>query len=113
MVSHKVCLTFHHILLVVAIVVAVCGSVVDVKAMDRGVVITCWNILQEMEQRNLHVSRTTGGWKFYPSQEFNVHQGILANLDDEALWRMLGGIIIVFSHEVSQLLETRNKLPFL
>lgn len=41
----QVFLTFHHILLVVTIVVTVCGSVIDIKAMDWGVVVTCWNIL--------------------------------------------------------------------
>lgn len=41
----KVLLTFYHILLVVTIVVAVCGSIIDIKSMDWGVVVTCWNIL--------------------------------------------------------------------
>ena len=41
----KVFLTFHHILLVVAVVVTVCGSVIDIKAMDWGVVVTGWDIL--------------------------------------------------------------------
>lgn len=45
-VNHtKVFLTFHHILLVVTVIVTVCGSVIDIKAMDGSVVVTCWNIL--------------------------------------------------------------------
>lgn len=75
-ISPEVLLTFHHILLVVTIIVTVCGSIIDIKAMDWGVVVTCWNILEGMEkkqvdhaQRNYHVSRTTGGQKFYPSLE--------------------------------------------
>lgn len=38
-------LTFYHILLVVTIIVTVCGSIIDIKSMDWGVVVTCWNIL--------------------------------------------------------------------
>lgn len=38
-------LTFHHVLLVITVIVAVCGSVVDVKAVDRGVVVAGWDIL--------------------------------------------------------------------
>lgn len=45
-VNHtKVFLTFHHILLVVTVIVTVCGSVIDIKAMDGSIVVTCWNIL--------------------------------------------------------------------
>lgn len=43
----EVFLTFHHILLVVTVVVAVRGSVIDVEAMDRGVVVTCRDVLRE------------------------------------------------------------------
>jgi len=38
--------TFYHILLVVAVIVTVCGAVVDVKAMDGSVVVAGWDILQ-------------------------------------------------------------------
>lgn len=46
-------LTFHHILLVVTIIVAVRGSVIDIKAMDWGVVVTCWNILQGRKKKQV------------------------------------------------------------
>lgn len=39
-----VSISFHHILFVVAIIVTVCGSIIDIKAMDWSVVVTCWNI---------------------------------------------------------------------
>lgn len=37
--------TFHHILLVVAVVVTVSGTVVDVKTVDGSVVVAGWDIL--------------------------------------------------------------------
>lgn len=47
-------LTFHHVLLVITVIVAVCGSVVDVKAVDRGVVVAGWDILHGVENRHVH-----------------------------------------------------------
>lgn len=44
-INTELCLTFHHILLVVTIIVTVCGSIIDIKAMDWGVVVTCWDVL--------------------------------------------------------------------
>lgn len=46
-------LTFHHVLLVVTVVVTVCGSVIDIKAMDWGVVVTCWDILQGIKKKQV------------------------------------------------------------
>lgn len=46
-------LTFHHILLVVTVVVTVCGSVIDIKAVDWGVVVTCWDILQGIKKKQV------------------------------------------------------------
>lgn len=47
-------LTFYHVLLVITVIVTVCGSVVDIKTMDWGVVVTGWNILHGMESRHVH-----------------------------------------------------------
>lgn len=60
-------LTFYHILLVVTVIVTVCGSIVDIKAMDWGVVVTCWDILQGMEKRHVdsgaeNSSSEQNGW---------------------------------------------------
>lgn len=38
--------TFHHILLVVTVIVTVSGAVVDVKSMDGSVVVAGWDVLQ-------------------------------------------------------------------
>lgn len=38
--------TFHHVLLVVAVIVTVSGAVVDVKTMDGSIVVAGWDILQ-------------------------------------------------------------------
>lgn len=43
--------TFHHVLLVVAVIVTVSGAVVDVKTMDGSVVVAGWDILQRMGGR--------------------------------------------------------------
>lgn len=43
--------TFHHVLLVVTVIVTVSGTVVDVKSMDGSVVVAGWNILQRMGGR--------------------------------------------------------------
>lgn len=55
--------------------------------------------------------------EFYRSLEFKIHWETLPNISDDipkALWRMLWrSLIILFSLEVPQLLEKRNKLPFL
>lgn len=61
------------------------------------------------------MSRTTEGWKFYPSREFKIHWGSLVDISNipNALWRMLWkSLIILFSLAVPELLEKRNKLPF-
>jgi hypothetical protein len=47
-------LTFYHVLLVVTVIVTVCGSVVDIEAMDWGVVVTGWDILHGIENRHVH-----------------------------------------------------------
>lgn len=43
--------TFHHVLLVVAVIVTVSGAVVDVKTVDGSVVVAGWDILQRMGGR--------------------------------------------------------------
>lgn len=43
--------TFHHVLLVVTVIVTVSGAVVDVKSMDGSVVVAGWDVLQRMEER--------------------------------------------------------------
>lgn len=47
-------LTFHHVLLVIAVIVTVCGSVVDIEAMDWGVVVAGRDILHGIENRHGH-----------------------------------------------------------
>lgn len=49
----KVFLTFHHVLLVVTVIVTVRGPVIDVEAMDWGVVVTCWDVLREWRRNTL------------------------------------------------------------
>lgn len=65
-----------------------------------------------MEQRNHQVSRTTEGWKFYPSRDFKIYR---ETRPDNAM--LSGGCcgdhsFILSSLEVPQILETRSKLPF-
>ena len=72
-------LTFHHILLVVTIIVTVCGSIIDIKAMDRGVVVTCWDILWGMEKKQVDngVEKSceqNHWWKFDTSLEYKNSQ---------------------------------------
>lgn len=51
----QVFLTFHHILLVVTVIVTVCRSIIDIKAMDWSVVVACWNILLGSGEEKKHV----------------------------------------------------------
>ena len=46
-------LTFHHVLLVITVIIAIRGSVVDIEAMDWSVVVTGWDILHGMEKRHV------------------------------------------------------------
>lgn len=76
-------LTFHHVLLVVTVIVAVCGSVVDVKAVDRGVVVAGWDILHGVENRHVHSvsekspqeKEITRLWNLLPSPGFELRGG--------------------------------------
>lgn len=47
-------LTFHHVFLVITVVVTICGSVVDIEAMDWGVVVAGRDILHGIENRHGH-----------------------------------------------------------
>lgn len=56
-----VSLTFHQVSLVVAVIVAVCGSVVDVEALDWSVVVTRRVILRE-KKREKNVGKSVGNY---------------------------------------------------
>lgn len=53
----SVSLTFHHILLVVTVIVTVSGAVVDVKAMDGSVVVAGWDVLQRTGGREQELAK--------------------------------------------------------
>lgn len=72
----------HHILLVVTVVVTVCGSVIDIEAVDWGVVVTCWDILQGIKKKQVDngaekPSCEQNHWwmEMSPSLEFKIHWG--------------------------------------
>lgn len=52
-------LTFHHVLLVITVIIAICGPVVDIEAMDWSVVVTGWDILHGMEKRHVDSASET------------------------------------------------------
>lgn len=95
--SHEAFLTFHHILLVVTVVVTVRGPVIDVEAMDGGVVVTCWDVLRERRRNTLTVEQRDHqvrpwGTGISSGLEFKIYWGTLADISDDipkALWRML------------------------
>lgn len=46
-------LTFHHVLLVITVIITIRGPIVDIEAMDWSVVVTGWDILHGMDKRHV------------------------------------------------------------
>lgn len=72
------CVTFHHVPLVVAVVVAVCGPVVDVEALDGGVVVTGGAILERGWKKQIVKLQQSGEQLLY--KERKLFQRLMAGL---------------------------------